>query len=60
MSIKVSQEVSGELRVTREEWLGNIKYIPERKYPWEARKGNTIEYFATQEEALNHIILHAV
>lgn len=47
MTIKVTPEVSGTLRVTRETELGYIKHIPDRQYPWECISKGVLQYFET-------------
>lgn len=55
--IKITPENDGvTLRVSDEKHLGDIKYTHGRDIPWRATKGNTIQYFKEQHEALEYLI----
>lgn len=47
--------MNGSLRIVEEHELGFITYREGKDYPWEAKKGNVMQYFATQKEAFDFI-----
>lgn len=53
--LRVNEEMNGSLRIVEEQELGFITYREGRDYPWEAKKGNVMKYFATQKEAFDFI-----
>ncbi|WJZ28136.1 hypothetical protein NCTGTJJY_CDS0257 [Serratia phage 92A1] len=56
--IKINKEDSGSLRVTREEELGYIRFCfgENREFPYEAKKGCRVQFFACQRDAFDWIV----
>lgn len=58
--IRLTKEADdATLRVTNEEFLGTIKYVSGRDNPWQAVRGNTMQYFKEQHQALEYVVKNA-